>query len=308
MSTQTFRVTAAICAALLVGATSPWLSLHQYGREGMLVLFGLGLAAAGYGIGVRHFDIPPPGKPLRVLFCVAAAICLGGTLLVLLSVLSPTTGHLLFTFQQLVSIVTLARGSWSTLARRQDDLIAWRARQRLPFALATLGVIVLILIVDLVVASPLPLMLTAAQALVATLFIGVIAQLSPKPEPLLAAGERAPDRVARIEKTISPDLYRQAGLTVHDLAEGAAMTVPEVRDTIRHDLGFDRFSLYLDQLRVHEAKTVLQKDLEASELSGLGWYLGYASNGDLARAFKALTGETPGAYRRRVQSHSAGQP
>lgn len=306
-SVLTCRITAAAGAGALVWAASAWLTLSQHEREGILLLFGLALASACYGIGVFHFGIRALSKPLRILCYVAGGICLIGTLLTQLSVFSVTAGHLLFTFAQLISIVVLARIGWSTLAQRQDDLVLRRARQRLPFALALLGLILVTYTVILITPLPLPAWLTGAQAMMAVLFVLFVALLAPGIEeaPTSSIGD---DQVSRLEKAISPDLYRQAGLTVGKLAEAAGLPVQDVRDTILHGLGHERFSQYLDQLRTTEAKGVLESDLDAEQLSGLGWYLGYPSNSEFARAFKACTGDTPASYRRRTQLRSTREP
>lgn len=308
--TKAARLIAAICAALLVLVAGPWLTLEQHQREGLLILSGFGLAGAVYRISVVHFGTPVLTRPLRVVLLVAGVLCISGTILVQLSVLSPTAGHLLFLLQQIITIVVLARLGWAMLTQRHDDLVTHRARQRTPVTLSIFGLIVVVCFANLLAGLPASPTLAGLQAAAVVLFIGCLVALQPRQRRKQQSEQEDPanplsEQAKRINQTMRPDLYRQAELDIASLAAQSGLPEEAVRQVLYHELGFERFSHFVDGFRIDEAKSVLEQDLEPSQLSGLGWHLGYASNNDFARAFTACTGQTPGSYKR---SHHSARP
>ena len=122
----------------------------------------------------------------------------------------------------------------------------------------------------------------------------------PRPMPVLAAADAK--AVAALEHILTFDrIYRQDGLTIGALAGQLGLTEHRLRRLINQALGHRNFNVFLNGYRIADAKVALA-DASQAEVPVLTIALDaeFNSLGPFNRAFKAETGVTPTAYRRRA--------
>ncbi|MFK8053815.1 MAG: helix-turn-helix domain-containing protein [Woeseiaceae bacterium] len=92
-------------------------------------------------------------------------------------------------------------------------------------------------------------------------------------------------------------LYRNEHLNLSMLADALDMGSHQVSELMNTHFGCN-FSTYIRRKRVEEAKKILAEDHRSSILS-ISMMIGFRSQSNFYAAFKALTGESPGAFRKR---------
>jgi AraC-like DNA-binding protein len=93
-------------------------------------------------------------------------------------------------------------------------------------------------------------------------------------------------------------IYRDENLSLATLAEQLDLNTHQASELINTRFGFG-FSRLVRQYRVEEAKRQLREEPRASVLS-IGLAVGFSSQSNFYTAFRELTGETPGQFRKRI--------
>ena len=94
-------------------------------------------------------------------------------------------------------------------------------------------------------------------------------------------------------------LYRQARLSVADLAAHLRLPEARVRSAINQHLGYRNFNTFLNRYRIAEVKVALADPAQAEvPVLTLALDAGFSSLGPFNRAFKEAHGVTPTEYRR----------
>ncbi len=102
---------------------------------------------------------------------------------------------------------------------------------------------------------------------------------------------------ARLDSAMTEQrLYRQAGLTIVQLAERLGTSEHTLRRLINQRLGYRNFNDYLHRYRIAEASQRL-RDEPAAQVLTIALDVGYASIGPFNRAFRQLLGTTPTDWR-----------
>lgn len=213
-----------------------------------------------------------------------------------------------------LSFAMMAHLAVTTVIGRADDLIGSRRALRLYFVLALAAAAVAIILAEnlfsqsfdaevsiLRGAIALPLVLWGLFWLVklspeqmmfqpATLVVVQDPQLDPRDAPLHTklTGEMEAQRA-----------FAEHGLTIRTLAERLGTPEHRLRAVINQGLGHRNFSDFVNRYRIDAAKAVL-RDVEQARLPVLtiAMDVGFASLAPFNRAFKAMEGVTPTAYRR----------
>lgn len=143
-------------------------------------------------------------------------------------------------------------------------------------------------------------------------FWWVMALLLRMPDLLQRAAEAvrgayATTTLARIDKPaalqrlhqllVEEKVYTDENLSLASLAERLALTPHQLSELINtaHGVGFSR---YIREHRIDAAKRLLLAEPDASVLS-IGLSVGFNSQSNFYAAFREITGEVPGRYRRR---------
>ena len=93
--------------------------------------------------------------------------------------------------------------------------------------------------------------------------------------------------------------FKEPGLTIGGLA--ARLHEPEhrLRQLINLRLGFRNFNAFLNNVRIQEARRILADPLQKRlGIAEVAFSVGYNSLGPFNRAFKEVTGRTPGEFRK----------
>ena len=105
-------------------------------------------------------------------------------------------------------------------------------------------------------------------------------------------------KLAALRRCMDEDkVYQNENLNLGTLAEAVELTPHQLSELINTQFGHG-FSRYIREERVAEAKRLLQKDHSASVLS-IGLTTGFRSQSNFYVAFREITGESPGAFRKR---------
>ncbi len=106
------------------------------------------------------------------------------------------------------------------------------------------------------------------------------------------------DALARLERLMSEErLYQNESLNLAMVAEALGIGAHQLSELVNTHHGLS-FSRYIRERRVEEAKRLLREDPRASVLS-ISMTTGFRSQSNFYAAFQELTGESPGAYRKR---------
>lgn len=92
-------------------------------------------------------------------------------------------------------------------------------------------------------------------------------------------------------------LYQNEDLNLSLLAESMDLSGHQLSELINTQFGMN-FSKYIRELRVTEAKRLLKEEPKSSILS-ISMETGFKSQSNFYAAFKDITGESPGGYRKR---------
>ncbi|MGV8835807.1 MAG: helix-turn-helix domain-containing protein [Cellvibrio sp.] len=93
-------------------------------------------------------------------------------------------------------------------------------------------------------------------------------------------------------------IYRDENLNLSTLADNLALSSHQTSELINTHFG-QSFSRLIREHRVHEAKQQLVNEPKASVLS-IGLAVGFSTQSNFYSAFRELTGETPGQFRKRM--------
>ena len=106
------------------------------------------------------------------------------------------------------------------------------------------------------------------------------------------------DRVNRLEALMRDDkIYQDEDLNLAMLADALDLSAHQLSELINTRFGIG-FSRYIREQRVREAQRLLQNDSRSSILS-ISMMTGFRSQSNFYAAFKEITGESPGSYRKR---------
>jgi len=219
-----------------------------------------------------------------------------------------------------MSVGITAHLIWTALSGRSDDLIESRRRVRLWFSLGlalAAGVSITAEIVTGDGMAGLASILRAAFALALGIWAVLwLVQFHPerllfqklsRPQPATPAVDpkdaATHKRLTDIMET--ERVYTEQGLTIGKLASKLSVPEHQLRALINQGLGFRNFAAFLNSYRIGYAKTVLS-DPEQARLPVLTIAMdaGYNSLAPFNRAFKAVEGITPTAFRSAALSNS----
>ncbi len=106
--------------------------------------------------------------------------------------------------------------------------------------------------------------------------------------------------VARLERLMGEDkIFQNEDLNLSSLAEAVELTPHQLSELINTRFGIG-FSRYVREQRIAEARRMLETDASASVLS-ISLSTGFRSQSNFYAAFREITGEAPGNYRKRLQ-------
>lgn len=109
------------------------------------------------------------------------------------------------------------------------------------------------------------------------------------------------EKLTHLEKLTSEDkIYQNENLNLGVLAEAMEVSSHQLSELINTRFGFG-FSRYIREQRVSEAKRLLVQDPSSSVLS-ISMMTGFKSQSNFYAAFKEITGEAPGTYRKNQKS------
>ncbi|THD62793.1 AraC family transcriptional regulator [Phenylobacterium sp.] len=155
----------------------------------------------------------------------------------------------------------------------------------------------------------------AAIMALLTLALGAVF-LQARPSVFGPAGRRAELADARgeaveramlqkLDAIMAAEGWRREGLTIGQLAQEMALPEHRLRRLINTRLGHRNFADFLNAHRIEAAKRRLADPAEArTTVAAIAFDLGYGSLGPFNRAFRAVTGVTPTAWRRQALSAS----
>jgi transcriptional regulator GlxA family with amidase domain len=112
--------------------------------------------------------------------------------------------------------------------------------------------------------------------------------------------------LARLERLMTVDrIYANESLSLASLAEAVELGPHQLSELInsRFGIGFPR---YVREHRVRAAQKMLIDEPRASVLS-VGLAVGFTSQSNFYAAFREITGEVPGRYRRRSNAETAAE-
>lgn len=105
-------------------------------------------------------------------------------------------------------------------------------------------------------------------------------------------------KLAALHKSMDEEkIYQNENLNLSMLAEAVELTPHQLSELINTQFGYG-FSRFVREQRVAEARRLLTEDQTASVLS-IGLTTGFRSQSNFYAAFREITGESPGAFRKR---------
>jgi AraC-like DNA-binding protein len=119
-------------------------------------------------------------------------------------------------------------------------------------------------------------------------------------EPALPLGPDQAALLAALEQGMRGDAwYLEPELSLPLVAERLGLAPHRLSALLNRGLGLG-FSQYLRRLRVEHAQRMLREEPRASVLS-VGLAVGFSSQSNFYEAFREVTGEAPGRFRRRIE-------
>ncbi len=111
-------------------------------------------------------------------------------------------------------------------------------------------------------------------------------------------GVEVPVKLAEVQKVLEQDkLYQNEELSLGVLAEAVDLSTHQLSELINVHFGMS-FSKYIRQLRIEAAKHLLLSQPQASILA-ISMETGFRSQSNFYAAFKEVTGEAPGNFRKK---------
>lgn len=212
-----------------------------------------------------------------------------------------------------IGLGMIAYLAWRLVRDREGDLLDARRRDRVLVVALLAGQLLADFLVDLIMGLDWgPHGFAIAQNAAFLAFAAWLAmRLLPAPPPLAApapialptTGEAA--RLAeRLRVLVEVEkAYLEPDLTFADFVRRMGAPERTVRQLINHRLGHDHFRAFLGALRVAEARRLLADPARADDkLIAIALDSGFASLASFNRAFQAVEGRPPSAFRRETGS------
>ena len=226
--------------------------------------------------------------------------------------------------REALSLLFVSFGVWHALAGRAGDLVEWRRKLRVEFAVITAFYIVFIIVSQRIWPGSLgkaPYSLLNAVGLMAFIFVYawlrlsllIRQQLAPvlpqdgSASPIGAEPRQAPPATGQ-DAVLLEQLrrlmaegraYRDDGLSITSLSQTLGVQEYRLRRLINGQLGHRNFSAFVNGYRLAEVESSLTDPGQAEvPILTIALDAGFGSIGPLNRAFKAHTGLTPTEYRR----------
>jgi len=257
-------------------------------------------------------DVPPQWfiPPVAVIVLALAGRAVGGE----------ARGVFQFA-QSLVAFLLVLHAGFVIWRGWRGDLVEQRRRLRAPVMAAAAAYVLLTAMGDLSAVlgeQPPTLPLGQAVALAALALAGALVLL--KPDPALLSGLTAlaspslrirPDldvadqaALARLDRAMDEEqIWRREDLSIGALSSHVAIPEHRLRRLINGALGHRNFTAFVNARRIDAAKAALTDPGQARKpVSSVAYELGFGSLGPFNRAFKAVTGLTPSAWRQAGQS------
>ena len=211
-------------------------------------------------------------------------------------------------------------GIWHALAGRATDLVEWRRRLRVEFAVCVALYMATIIISQWLWPGSLdraPFSLINAIVLVGLFFLfslrltkdrstldspqaDSVQSLADKPQPVPAATGQEATLLDALRKLMEDGkAYREDTLSIASLSQRLGVQEYRLRRLINGQLGHRNFSAFVNGYRLAEATAALADPGQAEvPILTIALDAGFGSIGPFNRAFKAHTGLTPTEYRR----------
>lgn len=204
----------------------------------------------------------------------------------------------------LVLVVDALQAAWRGY---RDDLIDARRRLRAALILAgPLAIGMLLFAPMLPVAERAPILLRVESALllsfalaVAVLVLRVDAALAPvRPEPSQEIDPSRQGDLARIERAMAAEPWRNCDLTLERFAALAGLPAYRLRRVINDGMGHRNFPAFVNAARLDAiARQLANPECARTPILTLALDHGFGSIGPFNRAFRERFGVTPTAYR-----------
>jgi len=215
--------------------------------------------------------------------------------------------------RQTIVLGMMLHAVWLALRHRREDLVEFRRRFRIVFAVVVGATGALIAAVELTLGATAPpdwLTLIHAFAIAALVFAFACWLIETRDifAPVQGPGKEAPRpaidvadqrELERLRALMEEGAYKEEGITVAKLAEKVGVPEHRLRRLVNGVLGHRNFSDFLNSWRIPEAKRLLaDPDMARLQVTQIAMDLGYGSVGSFNRAFKAAVGRTPTEHRR----------
>lgn len=209
---------------------------------------------------------------------------------------------------------------WHALVGRATDLVEWRRRLRVEFAVCVALYITAIVVSQWLWPGSLgraPFSLINAIVLVALFFlfslrlakdrmelgsppVSLAQSLADDPRPIPAATGQDAALLDALRKLMQDGkVYREDALSIASLSQNLGVQEYRLRRLINGQLGHRNFSAFVNGYRLAEATAALADPGQAEvPILTIALDAGFGSIGPFNRAFKAHTGQTPTEYRR----------
>ncbi|QHL89843.1 helix-turn-helix domain-containing protein [Sphingomonas changnyeongensis] len=212
---------------------------------------------------------------------------------------------------------------WRLLGERQGDLIQQRHDARILVAIVLGGMLFIDLAADALFGTAWrPLAFSLAQNVMILMFgLWLSVRLLTVRAGVLSFGVAEPAAVPgmspphdaqgadqelrrRLSVLIDTDhVYRDPELTFARFVDLMGAPERSVRMLVNQQLGYDHFRTFLNTHRVREARRLLEERDGEEKLIAIALDSGFASLASFNRAFRAIQGCTPSAYRTAVRQH-----
>jgi len=124
-----------------------------------------------------------------------------------------------------------------------------------------------------------------------------------KPTPQLQLAESDLVLMRELDRRMLEEkFFTEPELTIGQLAELLSVQEYKLRVIINRELGYKNFNQFLNNYRINEACSLLEKKSKHRNISIVAQEVGYGSLSTFNQAFKKLKGETPSEFK---TSHSA---
>ncbi|MEM8892391.1 MAG: helix-turn-helix domain-containing protein [Bacteroidota bacterium] len=216
----------------------------------------------------------------------------------------------------LISLGFVIAGLFEALKNYKVDLVPGRTRFRMLFIM--LSAFLMILTISSLMAlqhDNLPTAIEFVQKLGIFLLVLIfsiyllnineeIFAVAWKDEPIISDQKNKESLPAGLrEHLLDKKAYLEEGISIRELAERIGMKEYKLRQSINQELGFRNFNQFINSFRIKDAKEMLaDPSQEEKTITEIAFELGYVSISPFNKAFKEITGQTPRAYRKQMQT------